>query len=612
MRLRPDHLLRLAASRLFICLLASALLSASTFTGTAAAMTYGGGTYGQCAYSTDCPTPSTGGGGQTGGTIDVTININNNQTIPESGYEIVIVPKSNDSVPLQQGEVFANGQSLDKQPARPDGTIHLFVQPPATASNTIELEVVVTGKDGSTFTQRFTVRLSVAILPGTDNGAAQTSSTLAREVLHAVHQLPNAIKYALPFLLFVILALDIVILVLIRRREIEEQNHVRQLIERERQISSLKQTFIALVSHYLRTPLSVLAGGVDLLNSLGKTPGPAVPALHQSVADLRARVERLVQQAAEVSCAVAGQTTVPKDLPPTSTRPMLLIPVLLIGIIAFAFDYLAVRAEDFSLPGIDVVIQVVVFGSLAIVLYVAVRMYQVQKRELRIARAVLADEQRFTAERDEFIASASHELEVSLGPLDESLAAAGPTPASKFLKQGQEQIHAVADKLAVAQRIEGSEAVNKRTATTLSALYAAAMRSLVAKAAAKKVNVIVNNDKTLPDINAELNGYMLQTLIDNAIDYSPEGGTVTVAADLGSNSLTLSVADQGPGIDPKKTFALFEAFSRVEGAETFNREGIGLSLYLDRLIATYLHGTIQLENTAPHGALATIKLPKNA
>lgn len=612
--LRPLRLLRYTVSRLLICLLVSGSLSLATFVGTAAAITYGGGAYGQCAYSADCPTQPTGGGGQTGGTgstIAVVINLNNNQTIPESGYEIIIAPAGSDSVPLQQAEALANGQSLGTQPARPDGTIHMFIKPPPESNKTIELEIIVTGQDGSTFTQRFTVRLSSATLTQIDTGTTSPTVTVIQKILHAVRLLPNAIKYGLPFLLFVVLALDILILMLLRRHEIEEQKRIRQLIERERQISSLKQTFIALASHYLRTPLAVLAGGVDLLNSLGQAPGPAVAALQRTVTDLRARVEQLVKQATDVSHDVATQTAVPRGLPSTSIQPILLIPVLLIGIVAFTFDYLAVRAEDFNLPTIDIIIQIIIFGSLAIVLYTAVRMFQVQKRELRIAKAVLADEQRFTAERDAFIADASHQLAAPLSQLDESLAAAGTTPASKFLKQGQEQMHAVADKLAIAEQIEGSETASKPTTTTLSTLYATAMRMLIAKAAAKKVNVVVDGDKTLTQANPELSSYMLQTLIDNAIDYSPEGGTVTVAANPGTDSVSLTVADQGPGIDPSKTFALFEAFSRVEGTETFNREGIGLSLYLDRLIATYLRGTIQLENTTPRGALATIKLPKN-
>ena len=611
--LRPGRLLRHAIGWPLFCLLACTSLVVSAFVGTAAAVTYGGAGYGQCAYNTDCPVQPTSGGGQTGSAINVVINVNNNQTIPDSGYEIIIVPKANDSVPLQQAEVLADGQSLDVQPVRPDGTIHLFVKPPSDSGKTIVLEVIVTGQDGSTYTQHYNIRLSSAVLSQMDtSGTSPSLSAATQAILHAVHQLPNAVKYSLPFLLFLILGLDILVLILLRHHEIEEQNRIHQLIERERQISSLKQTFIALASHYLRTPLSVLAGGVDLLNSFSKTPGPGVASLQQAVAGLRTRVEQLVKQATEVSQDVARQTTVPRELPHTSIQPILLIPVLLIGIIAFTFDYLAVRAEDFSLPTIDVVIQVVVFGSLAIVLYAAVRMYQVQKRELRIAKAVLTDEQRFTAQRDAFIADASHELAESLGPLGESLATAGSTPASKFLQQGQQQMQTLADKLAVAEKIQGSEVTSESTTATLSTLYATAMRALTAKAAAKKVNVVVDGDQTLTHINPDLNEYMLQTLIDNAIDYSPEGGTVTVAAHPGPHNLTLTVADEGPGIDPQKTFVLFEAFSRVEGTETFNREGIGLSLYLDRLIATYLHGTIQLENITPHGALATIKLPKGA
>lgn len=595
-------LLRKWPALLFVSMVLGVSLALLTDISTAAAITYGGNAYGQCAYSTDCPTDTSN--------LDVIINVNNNQTIPESGYEVIIIPKGQDGVPLQQAEIFINGQSIGVKPVRPDGTIHIFVQPPSSDGGRLQLDVVVTGQDGSKITKHYIIRLSALSMPGNSSGGATTGpASFLQRILRMVHQLPNIIKYLLPYLLFIILAVDCIILILFTRREIEEQNKIRRLIERERQISSLKQTFVALTSHYLRSPLAILNGGVDLLASLGNAPGNAIATLQTVLADLRSRVEALVKRAATDSQAVANTSPLPKELPATSSCPMLLIPLILIGLVAFTFDYLAVRAGDFDLPDINVIIQVVIFGSLAIVLYVAVRVYQLQRRELTIAKRVLADEQGFNGQRDTFIAQAATELRSALSGLDTALAAAGTNPASKFLDQGQKQLHSIANKLGIAERLKGSEAQAQMQTTQLSALYATAMNTLNDKAAAKKVRVMVDGDHTLNTSDPQLVSYMLQTLLDNAIDYSPADDTVTIVAHVQGDDLRLSVTDQGSGIDPQRQFALFEAFSKLEGAETFNREGMGFSLYLDRLIATYLHGNIELANTTPHGARATIILP---
>lgn len=615
-KLWPCRLIRFTHAALLALALVLAGQPAAAF-----ATPYGGNAYGQCAYSADCPTSTDQSGGsneqsgsssgQSGG-LDVIINVTDNQTFPDTGYEIIVKPAPDSTVPLQQAEVIIDGQSVGVRPVDSDGTVHIFVRPQQTDHGTIQLEVIVTGQDGTKVTKQYTVRLSPALITGqppTPTHQATATLSFLKPVLSIIRPLPNVVKYALPYFLFLLLLLDMILLVFYTHREVDEQRKLRGLIERERQVVSLKQTFVALTSHYLRTPLAVLSGGADLLASLDKTQNAALATLRSALTDLHARIEGLIKYAAADHQAVTSQPAQTPALPPTSTRPMLLIPVLLAGAAAFAFDYLAQSAGNFSLSEINLIMQAVVFGSIAVVLYIVVRTYQLSHQKLKIARQVLADEQGLNEQRDSFIAEASAELNTTLTALDAALAAAGPTPASKFLDQGQKRLHSVADKLTVAARIKGSDAKLSPELTRLKDLAEAAQQTLRAKMDAKKVHLTVNNDQVLQLADPNLITYVLQTLVDNAVDYSPESGNITIASQAKADSLAITVTDEGAGIDPQKKFALFEAFSKLEGATTFNREGMGFSLYLDRLIMTYLHGSITLDNAAPHGAQATISLP---
>lgn len=102
---------------------------------------------------------------------------------------------------------------------------------------------------------------------------------------------------------------------------------------------------------------------------------------------------------------------------------------------------------------------------------------------------------------------------------------------------------------------------------------------------------------------------MLFSLVDNAIAYSPDGSTVQVNASTSATESTLTVTDHGNGIQPGKLKILFQPFLKLEGAEAFNHEGMGFSLYLDKLIMTYLGGSIAMDSAPGKGTTVTLHLP---
>ncbi len=96
-------------------------------------------------------------------------------------------------------------------------------------------------------------------------------------------------------------------------------------------------------------------------------------------------------------------------------------------------------------------------------------------------------------------------------------------------------------------------------------------------------------------------------LIDNALNYSPEGGTVTVRVTLHGRAVAIRVEDQGPGIAPAERERIFERFAR--GAETGKRRGFGLGLSLVRELAERAGGTVAIERTSAEGTVFLLSLP---
>lgn len=95
-------------------------------------------------------------------------------------------------------------------------------------------------------------------------------------------------------------------------------------------------------------------------------------------------------------------------------------------------------------------------------------------------------------------------------------------------------------------------------------------------------------------------------LIDNAIKYSPHGGTVELSLTRDGDDWRLCVRDEGPGIPAAERERVFERLYRLESAR--DTPGLGLGLSLVQSVVALHRGTIALDDAAP-GLAVTLRLP---
>jgi len=105
--------------------------------------------------------------------------------------------------------------------------------------------------------------------------------------------------------------------------------------------------------------------------------------------------------------------------------------------------------------------------------------------------------------------------------------------------------------------------------------------------------------------------WVLTNLIENAIRYTPSGGSIRLSTDVSpSNKVRVSVRDTGIGILPKDRQNIFERFFRGGNAVAKENEGNGLGLYIARTIATDHGGDLEFtENKDGPGTTFTLTLP---
>jgi two-component system phosphate regulon sensor histidine kinase PhoR len=95
-------------------------------------------------------------------------------------------------------------------------------------------------------------------------------------------------------------------------------------------------------------------------------------------------------------------------------------------------------------------------------------------------------------------------------------------------------------------------------------------------------------------------------LIENAVKYSNDGGTVTITAKKKEGKVYISVNDEGIGISQENLSRIFERFYRVDKSRSQKVGGTGLGLAIVKHIAALFEAEIQVESELGKGSTFTV------
>ncbi|NWF70092.1 MAG: GAF domain-containing protein [Chloroflexi bacterium] len=171
------------------------------------------------------------------------------------------------------------------------------------------------------------------------------------------------------------------------------------------------------------------------------------------------------------------------------------------------------------------------------------------------------------------------------------------------------QLQRMVDSLLDIQRMEEGKAVLNKKQTLLRDLLAEAVQLVLPLATDAEQNIKFEPPKEL--VFVEVDGDMLirviTNLIENAIKYTPSGGTIRVSATLMDGRAQVSVKDSGPGIPTHMQGRVFDKFSRVKYKDV--PKGVGLGLAFCRLAVEAHGGRIWVESEPGNGADFLFTLP---
>ncbi len=150
-----------------------------------------------------------------------------------------------------------------------------------------------------------------------------------------------------------------------------------------------------------------------------------------------------------------------------------------------------------------------------------------------------------------------------------------------------------------------------RESMSIAALIEGVAREIAPRADVNGVSVVVKSDPSLPPvtIHKEEMRRALRHLLDNALRFTPRGGSVTLTNRREGEYLLIDVTDTGTGIALDQQERIFDLFYKVDSARSMSDGGMGLGLSIVRLVMEAHGGIVSLESHPGSGSMFTLWLP---
>jgi len=223
--------------------------------------------------------------------------------------------------------------------------------------------------------------------------------------------------------------------------------------------------------------------------------------------------------------------------------------------------------------------------------------------------------------KSEFLATMSHELRTPLNAilgfsellLDDGAGKYNAATRQKFLSQistsGKHLLDLINDILDLS-KVEAGQMFLELETVSIAETVGQVMNTIEPIASKKGVSVEANVGAA-GGLQADPHKMvqMLLNLVSNAVKFTPEGGSVTIAAKRQAETVEISVTDTGIGIAKSDLDRLFREFQQLDSGPGRHQEGTGLGLALTKRLAALHGGDVRVVSEPGKGSVFTLELP---
>lgn len=176
------------------------------------------------------------------------------------------------------------------------------------------------------------------------------------------------------------------------------------------------------------------------------------------------------------------------------------------------------------------------------------------------------------------------------------------------LERQAEKLRFLIDALVKTSRLETGVLAMTPAVNPLRRVLESAAAQAAPKAEAKGVALTVESTDLTARFDPKWTAEALYNLVDNAVKYTPAGGSVTLRARSYELFCRIDVADTGPGISEAEQARIFQRFYRSPSVS--GEEGVGIGLYLSRQIAAGQGGYLKVTSRPGEGSTFSLFLPR--
>jgi signal transduction histidine kinase len=236
----------------------------------------------------------------------------------------------------------------------------------------------------------------------------------------------------------------------------------------------------------------------------------------------------------------------------------------------------------------------------------------------------LTDERRVEQLKSDFVATVSHELRTPLSAIygaaltlqrdDVRLEESQRTGLLDVVASEADRLARIVNDILWASRLDSGQmgvAIESCDAAKLARQVVESLRSH----APAEVELVVEAAEGLPPVAADPDKLrqVLTNLVDNAVKYSPDGGTISLSAvtSPAGDEVSLCVDDEGIGVASEDEERVFDRFFQADGGDTRMQGGFGLGLYIVRRLVQAHDGTVTMSRRPDdrQGSRVELRLP---
>jgi signal transduction histidine kinase len=453
-------------------------------------------------------------------------------------------------------------------------------------------------------------RVDLKNIPATfDPVIAPFVNAIPETVKEALRSVPPVIAQTFPYFTLAVLAAAATIMTAQTANEVRATKKIATLIKREKDIADEKDSFIALASHYLRTPLTIMEGALDTSRAVNELTD-------EDMAPLRSELLVLDNDITSILADVEANTALknikaPNKKPTTGkflTSAFFWVPILATIVIVWVSNFLLGVVGDVELGTFNLLAQGAIYVATSALFYSAIRTRYIQRNERAYREKLLKHEEVIDRARNEFIARSTLILANSLGAIAKHRGILEDKKSEPYFTDGYDRFMHLLQKFNLLSEIQAG-VVSAAEKFDLKSAIDEIVKIYEPKLQEKNLTII--NNITPSDIKQRrsLFTFVFGSLIDNAIKFSNDGGTITIGSKQNENSLTVSITDYGLEIPEDKMSLLFKPFSRGTSTMEFNYEGLGFSLFLDKIIMDYVGGQINASSIRDKNTTFSVTTP---